>query len=373
MSKSQKLVISGYYGYDNCGDEAVLLSIVSSLKELMPNIIITVLSGNPTKTKELYGVKAINRWNPFAIFFALMSCRMLISGGGSLLQDETSTKSLRYYLAIINLARMLGKKVMIYSQGIGPLNADDSRKMVQKTLNRCHEITVRDTASASLLREIGITREIKVVCDPVLLLSSLDYADLGIIDELEQLRLIGEDGVKKNFVAQKPILLAAIRCWKDDGHIIEVAKFLDEQTKNGYDVLLVPAHYPDDLLACVSIRVAMSSEVYCINKSLTAKEFNALTSHADYVFSMRLHGLICAYAAGTPILALSYDPKVDAFMEQVNLKEYCLAYDNFESNKAMTLFEKLSHAPKETQLAHKETMNELAWSTSKKAIELLKQ
>ena len=122
--KSHKAVISGYYGFDNCGDEAVLLAIIHCLKKLKPDVRIVVLSGNPKKTRELYAVEAVNRWNPFSVAIELLSCRLLISGGGSLLQDVTSTKSLRYYLAIINIAALFKKRIMIYSQGLGPLNAE---------------------------------------------------------------------------------------------------------------------------------------------------------------------------------------------------------------------------------------------------------
>ncbi|MCL2226660.1 MAG: polysaccharide pyruvyl transferase family protein, partial [Oscillospiraceae bacterium] len=101
---SLKIVISGYYGFDNCGDEAVLLSIIHCLKKLDPDVRITVLSNAPEKTRELYGVDVANRWNLIAVAQEILTARLLISGGGSLIQDATSVRSPAYYLLIIRLA-----------------------------------------------------------------------------------------------------------------------------------------------------------------------------------------------------------------------------------------------------------------------------
>ena len=95
------ILISGYYGFDNIGDESILRTLVSSLREHIPDCSLTVLSHNPTSTREKYGVEAVDRMSPMAILHAVKKCDMLISGGGSLLQDVTSSKSLHYYLSII--------------------------------------------------------------------------------------------------------------------------------------------------------------------------------------------------------------------------------------------------------------------------------
>lgn len=91
------IVLSGYYGFNNIGDEAILYSIIQSLRRLEPEIDITVLSNNPEVTESLYQTKAVNRWNPAEILLALKQADGLISGGGSLFQDETGFKSVAYY------------------------------------------------------------------------------------------------------------------------------------------------------------------------------------------------------------------------------------------------------------------------------------
>ena len=345
--KGQKVVISGYYGYNNCGDEAVLLSMINAMKKLRPDARIIVLSRNPSMTRVSYGVEAVNRWNPASIVLQLLSCRLLISGGGSLLQDVTSSKSLRYYLAVIRLAIFFRKSVMIYCQGIGPLNIAKNRAKVAKTLNRCQTITVRDGHSADLLREIGVKQDIQVTCDPVMALSN------DVIDDVDLLALISKAtiaGAASGIgVAGKPILLAVIRCWRDNRHIAHIARFFDNLIKKGWNVLLAAAHYPGDTEAFNMITGLMKERPYLLDMCLSAREFMALTSGVDAVFSMRLHGLICAYAMRTPMIGLSYDPKVDAFMEQAGLGEFCFQFDSFDSDAAESLLPELSANPPQAE------------------------
>ena len=111
-----KLVISGYYGFDNAGDEAMLLAMVGAFRSMEPSLDITVISGNPADTRQRYGVSAVHRLNLWGIIRAIQRCDLLISGGGSLLQDVTSGRSIFYYLGIMQLACWMGRRIMLYAQ-----------------------------------------------------------------------------------------------------------------------------------------------------------------------------------------------------------------------------------------------------------------
>ena len=150
------ILISGYYGFDNIGDESILRTLVTSLRERIPNCSLTVLSHDPAATREKYGVEAVERMSPLAIARAVRRCDMLISGGGSLLQDVTSSKSLHYYLAIIRFAQLLGKKVLIYSQGIGPPPAAPRRaRSGARTASWCATSARRRCLRRSAFRRSG--------------------------------------------------------------------------------------------------------------------------------------------------------------------------------------------------------------------------
>ena len=369
LNKHPKIVISGYYGFDNCGDEAVLLSITQCLRKLRPDVRITVLSANPEKTSTAYDVEAVNRWSPAQIVREIISCDLLISGGGSLIQDVTSARSPGYYLGIIRIALFFRKKVMIYSQGVGPLLMEKNRKLSAKVFNRCHAITLRDSASAELLKELGVEREIMVTCDPVMALSRED------VDKSITTPPLPETGSIGGLISErKPLLFVCIRCWKDNRHITTVAELLDIQALNGWDVLLVPAHYPDDTEAVSMLRDRMTAQPNVIDKCLDAREFLALADAADMVFSMRLHGLICAMAMGTPMIGLSYDPKIDAFMEQAGMGDSCFSFESFDVSAAMQAMEQLDNLPdaeKKEKERRRLQMHGMAWKTAEIATGLL--
>ena len=117
----KRIVISGYYGSKNAGDEAMLAAMLEVLKDRSQKLHITVISSNPKDTEERHGVQAISWLSGKKIFSAIWKADLLISGGGSLLQNVTSRRSLYYYLVIISLALLLRKRVMLYAQGIGPI------------------------------------------------------------------------------------------------------------------------------------------------------------------------------------------------------------------------------------------------------------
>jgi len=130
-----KVVISGYYGFGNVGDEAVLEALVSGLKKWFPACEITVLSALPQNPSTQNNTRTIYRYDLIEIFRAIQRSDLLISGGGTLLQDVTSRRSLWYYLGIILLAKCLNKKVVILAQGFGPIRRKINQWLVRMVLN----------------------------------------------------------------------------------------------------------------------------------------------------------------------------------------------------------------------------------------------
>ena len=165
--KPVEAVISGYYGYDNLGDDAILYAISRQLSALEPPVRLTVLSQRPAETAACYGLRAVSRFSPIAVLRAIRKSDLLISGGGSLLQDRTSTRSVRYYLGVIRLAQLLRKPVFLYANGIGPLSREKNRRRVCKCIDSCSGVTLRDSDSLLELRTLGVTRQdILVTADP---------------------------------------------------------------------------------------------------------------------------------------------------------------------------------------------------------------
>ena len=159
-----KILISGYFGYENFGDEALLYSLIKSLIDLgAKNQNITVLSNNPTITSKQFNVKSINRWNIVDFINALLSHNILIFTGG-LFQDRTSFKSFFYYFLQLFLGGTLQKTVLLYGAGIGPINGKIAQVLFNIGIKSANVILVRDEASASYIPRRDNTF---VTCDPV--------------------------------------------------------------------------------------------------------------------------------------------------------------------------------------------------------------
>jgi len=139
-----RVLISGYYGFGNTGDEAILRAIVNSMRSEKPDLDIVVLSDNPKETEKIHNVRAINRMDLVSIWTTLSCSDMLISGGGGLLQDITSTRNILYYITIIYMAWLLKKPVVYYANGVGPIRSYFNRLLVRNVSNKVQVITVRD-------------------------------------------------------------------------------------------------------------------------------------------------------------------------------------------------------------------------------------
>ena len=320
------ILISGYYGFDNIGDESILRTLIESLNSKLPGCKLTVLSHNPLETKEKYKVDTAERMSPLAIFKAVKNCDMLISGGGSLLQDRTSSKSIHYYLFIIRLAKLLGKKVFIYSQGIGPIDKTINRKATASALKKADGIVVRDQNSAQLLKEIGIPEEnITITADPVIRMKKADTAAGKAILE--------KCGIPKD---HKMLVGWAIRTDADEPFKNEIEKSI-RFLKDKYDAIsvLIPFHYEADKDVCMRIAKDLNDCAYCLPEKHLSEDMLSVIGNLDILVGVRLHSLIYAAIMDVPMIGISYDPKCDAFLESVGCRALCNR-DGFSSD----LFEK---------------------------------
>ncbi|MFZ5641111.1 MAG: polysaccharide pyruvyl transferase CsaB [Bacillota bacterium] len=300
------VVISGYYGYDNIGDEALLQAIVEPLREMVPDIRIIVLSAQPAKTARQYNVEAEDRFSPLRIFSALKKADLLISGGGSLLQDVTGPFTIPYYLSIVALAKMLGKPVMFYAQGVGPVNRGFSKTIVRLVADRADIITLRDEESKEILHQLEVRRPpITVTADPV----------FGLSGDGETGNLLQQFGLTKG---PKPMAAIAAREWQGlTGYKTALAAAADYLAAGGWDIVLLPMQFPADLKTCEDIRNLMRQPAKVIDRHPGVNELMSITREFDLLIGMRLHALIFAAANLVPLIGLSYDPKVWQFMEQV--------------------------------------------------------
>lgn len=306
-----KVVISGYYGFKNNGDEAMLYSILKVLEQKIPAIEPVVLSKQPRETSGFYGVKAIPRHNLRLIIRELRKADLLLSGSGGLLQDTTGPNSILYYLGIVALARCLGKPVVFYGQGVGPVRTLLGKTMMRLVANGVNRIIVRDEESQRELKSLGVCKPpVHVTADPALGLEPLD------IDARLGLDILANLGVQPG----TPLMGVSVRPWKDlHAYKAVIAKVCDQAVQQGLQVIFLPMHYPGDVEVSQEIAAKMQRPCIMVARELNFLEMLSLMKHVRIIMGMRLHFLIFGALLHIPMVGISYDPKVDRFLDLVQM------------------------------------------------------
>lgn len=310
-----RLVLSGYFGFGNLGDEAILEATVASLRKHCPEVEITALMANPELAHSL-AIQSVPRKSPWPVLRSLAGCDLLLSGGGGLLQDSTGPGSVFYYLGVCALAKLLGKRVMFFCQGFGPVKSRSCQAAVRWLGNRLDLITLRDDQSADEMRQLGVKRPpLRVTADPALLLEPAPTARLREI--LSQEGLSGEigrlEGPTGRHPGVGPLVAVTVRPWPNLPleAIAQALKEFREREQARY--LLIPFHPSKDREPSQRLVEALEGQAYLIKGDYAPREITGLLRCCDMVVGMRLHSLILACAAGIPLIGLSYDPKVERF------------------------------------------------------------
>lgn len=351
VSTSKTIVISGYYGFKNSGDEAVLKSILTALEQegqaAGVKINPVVLSIDPESTSATYGVKSVHRMKLGEVRQAIKESDGLISGGGSLLQDATSPKTIPYYLGVLKITQWLGKPTFIYAQGVGPVNRKLFYPMIRSIFRKCTYISVRDMQSGELLQSMGISGEaVHVVPDPVMGLplpagegvhrdshpgSALKENEAEPVSSIEEQRESSEEPVKPSPLSSGetkdslPVIGISVRYWhperKELKAVAEGLKALAEQRP--VHLRFLPFHQPDDLEASQFLADALGdiskngSLISFYRDEKQPQDMLREVSRCDMILGMRLHSLIYAANQSVPLLGISYDPKINHFLKRL--------------------------------------------------------
>ena len=293
----KKFVLSGYFGFKNFGDEAILSVLVNKLKDLDHRI--TIISSDPKYTiSKFKHVRSIYTFNLKDITNAIYKSDYLISGGGSLLQDTTSLKSLIYYLLIIFIAQILGKKVIIFAQGIGPIRNKLGIFLTKLILKRCNYVSVRDLKSFELLKTWEIESEL--LCDPIFSTKIREDVEKEekVAIQLRNFKTMNEDFIDRlaqkvsQEFSDKQIEIYSFQ----DAIDLEVCKRFEKSLK-----LLNP-----------DIKVNLYA-------NLTDEEIVNNLAKAKYLIAMRFHAIIIGLLAEVKTLAINYDIKVEKIANEFNL------------------------------------------------------
>lgn len=382
LTLMRRIVISGAYGHANIGDEAILSALLMVLQSMIPDVSLTVLSYDPVSVGKHYGITALNQIpsrpssKDFYQFVLSPGSReeiwkglgeirradLFVIGGGGLLHDHwTSRKalwldkfllyggSISHWAAQTFMAKAMGKPVMLYAVGVGPVNTKLGRLLMRHVVSKADLITVRDQASKQALDALGIAGvPVHVTADPAILLSP---ADPKVVD-----RLMVANGIVRQ---GGPLISISVRSWfsyslKDralaqerelwfQGVIAQVADRLIREL--GAQIVFVPMQRyrkpHDDVSSSRNIVRLMKhgDQVWIIPQRCTPEETMGLLGRMDLVIGMRLHSLILAAAMNVPVIGIIYDPKIIGFMSSINQDKYTINIGDLQVEHCLSLVE----------------------------------
>ena len=310
----QGAVICGAYGRGNAGDEAILQAIVAQMRSIDPDMPLTVLSRNKTETRLRNKTDAIYVFDVLRMLKKLSGAQLYINGGGSLIQDVTSSRSLYFYLFTLWAARRCGCRVLMYGCGIGPINGAQNRRIAARVLNSSVDvITLRDSISRSVLASMRVDRPtVQLSADPTVTLSQAPPARVA--------ELFAAAGVP----ADTPRISFCLRSWPRFQHYDYIAAAADyAYQRYGLLPVFIPIEVPRDVAAAALVTAHMQAPYYSLTQRYSVEELIGLLGSMQAVVGMRLHSLIFSSSGGAPVIGLSYDIKVDSFMRDIG-SDACL-------------------------------------------------
>ncbi len=282
-TRTSDVLLGGYYGYGNLGDELTLCAIVDRLNKAQgshtpPRISVLTRSDVPHPS-----LSAVRRFDLIRCIHAIRHTGVFILGGGSLLQNKTSNRSLLYYLFLLEIAHFFGTPCMLYASGLGPIYGKLPWRLCCHALKKVDVITARDPVSYRLLKKTVHHKRLFLSADPV-----AAYRLKGATCQKYILAFVRDRQLAPmlSFLKREdlPIVLAVMDVQSDTTATEKLASLLEKQ---GKQVTLV--------------------------RDSSQKAVFSLIRHATLVVSARLHALILAFDMGAPMLGISDDPKITAF------------------------------------------------------------
>ncbi len=317
------ITVSGYYGFGNLGDESLLEIIAHSVAEAVPGVKLAALTRSPRDDRQRTGLSCISRFNMLSVYRNLRRSKVLISGGGSLLQDSTSRRSLGYYAGVMKLAEKAGSKVCVLANGIGPINYDSNKRLTADVISMADYVSVRDGDSKDELVHLGVASDrVTVTADPAFLIEPCSAARLA--------KVLASVGIAGDYfaVSVRPLKgggKGKHQMTEDDLRLTDEVTSLCTDIARKYALipLIIPMQPAQDSEICALVCAKLKNDGIdsAVYSPENASEMIGVLGSSKFAIGMRLHSIIFASSAGVPVIGLSYDPKVMSMMRSLG-QEY---------------------------------------------------
>lgn len=360
------VLICGAYGFGNAGDEAILEAIIGEMRRIDPNMPVTVLSRRPKETRRLYGVNAEHSFNLPRMRRIMRRCPLYLNGGGNLMQDVTSRVSLWYYLYTLTAAKKCGCAVQMYGCGIGPIIYRKDQALAARIINQNVDvITLREPDSLETLADFGVTQpEIILASDPALTLPA------AASSRIDHLMTEHDMDLQGRYIA---LVLRKRHGFEEKATVFAAAAVYAYLT-HGLTPVFLCINHRTDWEAAEMVTEHLSIPYYVIDQPMESGMTIGLLSRMTAVISMRLHGLVFSAGQGVPLIGVSYDPKVSAFLDYIEQDNYLQFEDLKEERMTRMIDRAVSLAGSQQELRRRtELLNQKEDNNRRAAAKLLER
>ena len=335
-----KIIIAGFYGAGNTGDEAILVGMIESLKDFAKDkkIEITVLTLNAQKLLNFHEINTIHQ--PYCdiktlIFKTMRAIRytdIVLIGGGGILQDVSSPMFINHFSLITLVSKLVCKPVMFYAVGVGPVKGKLGKLLIRLVGNQVDLIVVRDKESKKELVNMGIAESLVLVTvDPAITLRVAKSERVG--------EILTNEGIDSRNLLKIGIcprsLTEYVTSSKEEevkNIIAKTADFMIE--KYGIMITFIPMFlskgYQNDVDVSIEIMKKMQNDAKLIRGRYTPQEIKGIIGQMDLIIGIRFHSLIFAAGMSTPFVGIVYDPKVYHFLKLIGEEKSAIHYDHVD-------------------------------------------
>lgn len=309
------LLLAGYFGFDNAGDEALFEAIVETFRRLQPEVRLKALVMDTANARRLE-VEPIPRKDLTAVWRALKQSDLFVQGGGGLFQDVTGPGSVLYYGGLLAMARLAGCPSYYFCQGYGPVRGAWQRSLTRMFLSLPRLLAVRDEESQQEIRRLGLNKDrLVLAADPALLLTPLppDEMRAFFVQEDLQKELGRSELPNGQLSAVGPLVVVTVREWATLDLEVLARALQEFRAETSARYLLLPFQPELDLQPSRRLVELLGGEARVLERPLSPRTITGILACADMVIGMRLHSLILATVGNPPLYGLSYDPKVERF------------------------------------------------------------
>jgi len=288
------------------------------------------------------------------VIAALHSCDLLVDLEGISFCDGR-TVELFYNISCVLPALILGKKVVKYSQAMGPFESRLNRWSARALLPRMALNIARGQRTLRNLEELGLTN---IVLGADAAFAMREGMTVETIQALHSLNHFGDRkivGISASTVAEK-------YCRKKGIDYCQVlADFVDRATLHGYGVWLIShavreskkGGRTNDLDTCQTIYHRLSDQHHCelLTQDYSPTTLRAIIGNCDYFLASRFHAMVSSLVKGVPTLVVGWSHKYLEVLEMFDLGEWIIDHQELSTDTLWNRFQSL--VASEDQVRHK--------------------